>query len=266
MFSSDEMGNSPQIVEAMLNSNPTYRRLFGVAFGRSKECPITVTDIATALTAFESSLVSFNSRYDRYAHGHEAAMSPVEIAGFNVFRGFVARCSQCHTPPLFTNSEMAVIGAPPVPGQTYDLGAGQHDLSPGMRGAFRVPTLRNIALTAPYFNAGQFASLREVIDFYNATRGHAVPAGEHADIHWQIAMTRPMLSAADTAALLAFLHCLTDESLLPQIPDAVPSGLAVVTVAHRNAAGRGSTSDPGLEAVARSVERPALTSQTPVLR
>jgi cytochrome c peroxidase len=232
MFSDGEMANTPQVLEATLNSNSTYRSLFGMAFGRSKNSPITVAEIATALTAFESSLVSFNSRYDKYAHGDQQAMSAVEIAGFNVFRGFVARCSQCHTPPLFTNNEIAVVGAPRVPGQPYDLGAGQRNSDPALRGAFRVPTLRNIARTGPYFNAGQFSSLREVVDFYNASRGHAVPPGEHAEIHWHIAMTRPELSDADAAALVAFLACLTDESLRPQVPSDVPSGLRVAAAAQ----------------------------------
>jgi parallel beta-helix repeat protein len=60
----------------------------------------------------QRSLISLNSRYDRYVHGYADALSPRESEGLNVFRSFVARCSECHTPPLFTNEQIAVIGAP----------------------------------------------------------------------------------------------------------------------------------------------------------
>ena len=123
---------------------------------------------------------------------------------------------------------MAVIGAPPVPGLPYDAGAGALDPDPALRGAFRVPTLRNVARTAPYFQAGQFTDLEAVARFYNDARGHAVPVGEALQIHWHIPMSRPMLSDADVAALVACLGSLTDESMAPTVPAAVPSGLQVV--------------------------------------
>jgi len=144
-----------------------------------------------------------------------------------VFRGFVARCSQCHIPPLFTDGELAVIGAPAVPGEPYDRGAGRTDHDPALAGAFKTPTLRNIARTAPYFNAGQFATLDEAVAFYNDARGHAAPREVPLQIHWHIAMSQPMLGPDDVKALVAFLNTLTDESLMPQIPSSVPSGLPV---------------------------------------
>lgn len=228
LFATDEMGNTPQRLAADLNAIAAYRQLFAVAFGRDAAERITVAEVVRALAAFETSLVSFNSRYDRYAHGDAAALTQQELAGLNVFRGFVARCSQCHIPPLFTDSEVVVIGAPAVPGMPYDLGAGALDPDPAVRGAFRVPTLRNIARTAPYFQAGQFATLRDVVGFYNDARGHAAPPQAGLQIHWHVAMSRPMLSEEDAAALAAFLGTLTDESMEPQVPAAVPSGLPVV--------------------------------------
>ena len=228
LFAADEMGNSPAQLEADLNAIPAYRSLFSAAFARDAAAPITVAEVVSALAAFQSSLVSFNSRYDRYAHGDATALDAQELDGLNVFRGFVARCSQCHIPPLFTDGEMAVIGAPPVPGLPYDAGAGALDPDPALRGAFRVPTLRNVARTAPYFQAGQFTDLEAVARFYNDARGHAVPVGEALQIHWHTPMSRPMLSDADVAALVAFLGSLTDESMAPAVPAAVPSGLPVV--------------------------------------
>ena len=76
-----------------------------------------------ALAAFQTSLISLNSRYDRYAHGYHAALSEQEVEGLNIFRSFVARCAECHTPPLFTNQQIAVIGAPEPDGLPLDVGA-----------------------------------------------------------------------------------------------------------------------------------------------
>lgn len=226
LFAADEMANTPQALEAALNASSVYGRLFASAFARDAG-PIRTGEVLQALAAFESSLVSFSSRYDRYALGDTTALSDQEIQGYNVFRGFVGRCSQCHIPPLFTDGELAVVGAPAVAGLPYDLGAGRLSDDPALAGAFKVPTLRNVERTAPYFNGGQFKSLEDVLRFYNDTRGHALPAGVALEIHWHIAMPRPLLGEDDVAALAAFLRTLTDESLLPARPAAVPSGLPV---------------------------------------
>ena len=77
---------------------------------------IQLDEVYLALAAFQTSLISLNSRYDQYAHGYHAALSAAEVEGLNVFRSFVARCAECHTPPLFTNGQVAVIGAP-LPGR-----------------------------------------------------------------------------------------------------------------------------------------------------
>ena len=227
LFAPDEMANTPHGLTQGLNAIPAYRALFAEAYAREPARDITLDEVERALAAFESSLVSFGSRYDRYAFGDATALTPLELDGHNVFRGFVARCSQCHVPPLFTDGELAVVGAPAVAGQPYDMGAGRQSDDPALVGAFRTPTLRNIALTAPYFNAGQFATLHDVVTFYNDTRGHALPKSVPQQVHWHIAMKAPMLSEADVTALVAFLNTLTDESLKPRVPETVPSGLPV---------------------------------------
>ena len=102
-----------------------------------------------------------------------------------------------------------------------------------LKGAFKVPTLRNVTLTAPYFQAGQFTTLSEVMDFYNAPRGHAMPAGAGVQLHWHIHMQKAELSANDVADVLAFLDALADTSMAPQVPSAVPSGLPVVPRLNR---------------------------------
>ena len=224
LFSPIEMGNTPQHLLATLNGNQTYRRLFAQAFPRRPAGPVDLEQVTTALAAFQSSLVSLNSRYDRYAHGYHAALNDREIAGLNVFRSFVARCAECHTPPLFTNQQVAVIGAPEPPGRPFDTGAEATFHEPKLRGGFKVPTLRNIARTAPYMHSGAFTKLRDTVEFYNKGRGHAVPEGQRLYLHWHI--TDPRLSEEEIDRLVDFLRALTDETFMPETPPRVPSGLA----------------------------------------
>jgi cytochrome c peroxidase len=234
LYSPLEMGNDPARLLASLNGNPVYRRLFRQAFTQGPDGLITAQQVYVALTAFQTSLVSLNSRYDRYVHGSETALSDREIQGLNVFRSFVARCSECHTPPLFTNEQVAVIGVPEPPGRPFDVGAQNTFHSPKLKGGFKVPTLRNIAKTAPYMHSGTFATLREAVEFYNKGRGHAVPKGLHLYLHWHI--TDPHLSDAEVDRLVDFLQTLTDETFMPQIPNRVPSGLTPVDRLQRSAA------------------------------
>jgi len=88
-----------------------------------------------------------------------------------------------------------------------------------------VPSLRNVALTAPYMHSGRFGTLRETVAFYNGGRGHAVPKEETLFLHWHI--HEPKLRDEELDRLVDFLKTLTDESFKPQRPIAVPSGLAV---------------------------------------
>jgi cytochrome c peroxidase len=238
LFAADEMGNTAEQLQRDLNGNADYRQLFATAFARPAEQPIRLTEVLDALAAFEATLVSFNSRYDQYAFGNARALSREEIRGLNVFRGFVGRCSQCHVPPLFASSEMAVVGAPPVPGKPYDLGAGEGSTNLAAHGAFKIPTLRNIACTAPYFQAGQFNSLEEVVNFYNAPRGHALPRDVDAKVHWHVHMNKPELTDADVKSLVAFLKTLTDQTMTPASPVAVPSGLTVPPTAQGSCTGK----------------------------
>jgi cytochrome c peroxidase len=223
LYSPKEMGNTPAQLLASLNGNPSYRRLFQEAFA-GVSGPITEKQIFTALAAFETSLVSLNSRYDRYVHGYDAALTAREIEGLNVFRSFVARCSECHTPPLFTNEQIAVIGMPEPAGQPFDAGAEVTFGSPKLKGGFKVPTLRNITRTAPYSHSGAFADLHGAVEFYNQGRGNAVPKNMHLYLHWHI--SDPDLADTEVDRIVDFLGALTDETFLPQRPERVPSGLA----------------------------------------
>ena len=217
-----EMANTPQILLTSLNAIPAYRQLFASAFNDAAT-GIRVDHVYRALAAFESSLISLNSRYDLYAHGVADALSKNELEGLNVFRSFVARCAECHTPPLFSNQQIAVLGTPEPEGRAFDAGAQTTTGEKAMRGGFKVPSLRNVELTAPYMHSGRFKSLRETVSFYNEGRGHAVPKNEKLALHWHI--WEPNLSSKELDRLVDFLKSLTDESFKPQRPSAVPSGL-----------------------------------------
>lgn len=220
LYAPNEMGNTPEQLLSDLSNNATYVSLFSEAFGTPD---IQLRQVYTALAAFEASLISLNSRYDFYAHGIHDALSPSELEGLNVFRSFVSRCGECHTPPLFSNQEIAIIGVPEPEGRPLDPGAGATSGIPSQRGGFRVPSLRNIAKTAPYMHQGNFKTLRDTVAFYNGGRGHAVPKDENLLIHWHI--WEPNLRDEELDRLVDFLHALTDEGFMPVIPEHVPSGL-----------------------------------------
>jgi len=138
-----------------------------------------------------------------------------------LFRSASTRCFECHAAPTFGNDNFFVTGVPDLEGQSHD--AGRADVaSDGLDGAFKAPTLRNVALSAPYMHNGIFGTLEEVIDFY--AKGGGADQG--------IAVDRQIvpfeLSAQEREDLVAFLIALTDESAMPEIPQSVPSGLPVV--------------------------------------
>ncbi len=221
LYDPREMANSPAKLLQDLRATTTYPALFAQAF--NGDASIQLAQIYTAIAAFESSLISLNSRYDLYAHGYHEVLTAHEIEGMNIFRSFVARCAECHTPPLFTNQQVAVLGTPEPAGRPLDPGVQAVTGDASQRGGFKVPTLRNIAFTAPYMHSGRFATLRQATAFYNGGRGHAVPAGEALSLHWHI--WEPNLSDEELDRLVDFMKTLSDQSFMPVLPAAVPSGL-----------------------------------------
>jgi len=239
LYDAHEMGSDPASLLATLNAIPQYRKLFAQAWPddfREAGASIGLEHVYAAITAFQVSLVSLNSRYDQYAHGYAEALNGSEKEGLNIFRSFVARCAECHTPPLFTNQQIAVLGTPEPKGLPFDPGAEVPMNEPSQRGGFKVPTLRNVELTAPYMHSGRFTSLRDAAAFYTGGRGHAVPEREELKIHWHI--WEPDLSDYELDRLVDFLKTLTDESFKPATPDRLPSGLKPV---HNDIA---ATGDP----------------------
>ena len=220
----EEMNQDPDLLVEELRAIPEYQKRFTDVFGDSGPEAINFEQITYAIAAFERTIVSDDSRFDRYARGDKTALSPSERRGLNLFRSLKTRCFECHNLPTFANPDFKVIGVPDVEGAEPDLGRNEV-VDTGYERAFKVPTLRNVALTAPYMHNGIFATLSEVIDFYANGGGF----GLGLDVPNIDDKIRPfVLTDHEQNDLIAFLHALTDESNKPAIPQRVPSGLAVV--------------------------------------
>jgi cytochrome c peroxidase len=213
-----EMGSSDSAAARAIGGDAGYRREFAIAFHADSGEALTPLHLRQALAAFVRSLVAMNSRFDRAVRGDPGAITPLERRGFNLFMGKAA-CGTCHfaplfggdTPPLFLSSDVEVIGTPRSPSQPAvldaDSGRARIDHLPGHLRAFKTPSLRNVSLTAPYMHHGRFATLDEVIRFYDAGGG----AGAGARIANQTLGPEPLhLTEAERAAIVAFLGTLTD--------------------------------------------------------
>ncbi|MGH2536787.1 MAG: parallel beta-helix domain-containing protein [Candidatus Promineifilaceae bacterium] len=219
----DEMGAADTAaLVAELRAIPEYVALFEAAFGPRSE-PVSLENSQRALAAFERSLISRDSPFDRYAAGDFEALTNSQRRGLAVYRSAATRCFECHQAPTFASDTFRVSGVPAAPGAPADPGrAAVANDAPA--GAFKVPSLRNVALTAPYMHNGAFASLEEVIAFY--AQGGGRPHGAANVDSFVQGFT---LSDQERADLIAFLLALSDESQLPPVPEQVPSGLPVVS-------------------------------------
>jgi cytochrome c peroxidase len=223
----EEVNADPAELVRELKAIPEYRALFDKAFGGRDGESITFKNVTYAIAAFQRTLVSFNSRFDRYAAGDGSALSPQEKRGLKLFLSPKTRCNECHGIPTFANRDFKVIGVPNPKDGPADVAKPEaaRGRGGGPNGAFKIPTLRNIALTAPYMHNGVFETLEEVLDFYAGGGGR----GLGLDVPLQDDKIRKFtLTPQEKADMIAFLLALTDESAAPEIPARVPSGLPVV--------------------------------------
>ena len=186
---------------------------------------INLLNVTKAIAAFERTQLTSRSPFDRYVAGDRSALTLSQRRGFDVFRSGQARCFECHSLPTFSSPNFKVIGVPKLDDEAEDRGRGDVGGGPGLKGAFKVPTLRNVALTAPYMHNGRFKTLDEVLDFYSkgGGPGMGVPTPNLDD------KIRPInLTYQQRLDLIAFLNALTDESSLADPPRRVPSTLPVV--------------------------------------
>lgn len=193
-----EMGETRRGLVRKLQADPEYRRLFRTAFGGGP----TPGRIARALAAFERSLRPGPSPYDRFLRGDLEAMTSGARRGLEVFRG-KGRCVRCHRGPDLTDQGFANIGA----GRGEDAGRERVTRDPRDRGAFRTPSLREVAQTSPYFHDGSAADLVAVIEHYDRG-GRPGP-----DLDPRIMALG--LTAQEKVDLVAFLEALSAEAPPP---------------------------------------------------
>lgn len=180
-----EMGmSSLEAVVRKVTNIAGYRVLFEQVFNSSPN----IEDLARAIASFERTIVSGNSRWDQYVAGDVAALTEVEQRGLAIFRS-KARCTQCHSGWNLTDEKYHNIGIDwdtPAP----DMGRFIVTNDETDRGAFKTPTLREVALTGPYMHDGRFATLEQVVDYYD----HRVIANPYLDVE----MRRSGLSLEET--------------------------------------------------------------------
>jgi cytochrome c peroxidase len=209
-----EMAQTHDACVAKLNRDAAYRRDFTAAFGPG---PATIHKAEMAIASFERTLISGNSPFDRYQFGGDkTAMSAGAIRGLAIFtdkqRG---NCSTCHTIEkdyaLFTDGKYHNLGAGMnAEGELTDLGRYTQTKNDADRGAFRTPTLRNVAKTAPYMHDGSKKTLKEVVDFY--------VGGGNSNPQLDKEIKELKLSGQQRADLVAFLEALTCERPKNAVP------------------------------------------------
>lgn len=195
-----EMNLPVQRAVERLNADKIYKKLFKKAYGKEPDA----ASLFKALASFERTLVSADTKFDAYFYKKEAtAFNESELRGYKLFfGGDKVHCGSCHSGINLTNNTFQNNGLylEYTDQGRYNITGKETD-----KGKFKVPTLRNIALTAPYMHDGSLKTLEEVIDHYN-TGGISHPnKSEHVHIHKGM-----KLNAQDKKDLVGFLHTLTD--------------------------------------------------------
>ncbi|WP_116128049.1 cytochrome-c peroxidase [Lewinella sp. IMCC34183] len=219
-----ELDNDWEEVIRKLREHADYPARFRAAFGIDHTDEITRELTVKALAQFERTIISADSKFDRVFYQNTEFFTEQEQLGADSLF-FVENvppatlhpgCGHCHNAPTFGDNKFHNNGIEDASSLDDIIDKGYGDVT-GSRfdnGKFRTPTLRNIALTAPYMHDGRFKTLEEVIDHY-ASGGHNL---ENEDPN----ITGFTLTEREKAALLAFLHTLTDESLLTDPRYAAP--------------------------------------------
>lgn len=209
-----EMHEDWDNVEIKLRRHPSYPVAFRKAFGIDNKNKITRDLAAKAIAQFERTLISYQSKYDEIVWENNGWFSDSEERGKHLFFVEEAQedehpgCSHCHIAKYFTNNayennglnasenllDFPDLGRGPISGNIYD------------NGRFRVPTLRNIALTAPYMHDGRFETLEEVLDHYSS--------GGHPAENKNINITHFTMTDQMKQDIINFLHTLTDTTFI----------------------------------------------------
>jgi cytochrome c peroxidase len=213
-----EMGGQLSAVAVALRRKG-YAPQFARAFAE-EAAPLTERNLRRALAAYVRTLGGLNSRFDRHLRGDTTALNQQEIQGFNLFMG-KGKCGTCHYAPLFSGAvgplyeqaESEVLGVPATadtlhPALDPDQGKYLLHSIAHQRSAFKTPTVRNAARTAPYMHNGVYQTLDEVIDFYDRGGGQGLGLAVPTQT---LGADRLHLTPAEKAAIIAFIGALNDE-------------------------------------------------------
>lgn len=199
-----EMHNSWVNVEDKLNSDSNYLQLFKQAFSIGY---IDSTHVAMAIAQFERTLISTNSKFDRFLKGEEQLTSS-ELSGYAIFNSEKGDCFHCHGTQMLMDNKFHNNGLDIEP--FLDLGKGAVTGDPNDNGKFKTPTLRNIEFSAPYMHDGRFSSLEEVVEHYNSGGNYSStvdPLMKKLGIGLQ-------LTNQEKQDLVAFLKTLSDNDFI----------------------------------------------------
>ena len=190
-----EMDTDPQQVVEALRDDPEVAAMSLQAYGK----PFDLYVLTRALANYQRTLLSGTSRYDRFLQGDATALDDAEVRGMQLFNGS-AQCSVCHSGFDLSDHNFHNVGI--ALDHADDPGRQRITLNPADRGKFKTPTLRNIALTAPYMHDGSMITLEQTIEHFNS--------GGLADPNKDPLMVPLALSPSQKQDLAAFLRSLTD--------------------------------------------------------
>lgn len=196
----EEMNSSILEVIRKLQTDKDYPRLFQKAFGDRE---ITPDRIYKSIAQYEYTLISANSKYDRVKQNRGEQFSAVEAQGYRLFK---TKCASCHSGELFTDQSFRNVGFPLNP-STDEAGRARVTGISAEYMSFRVPSLRNIAYTAPYGSFGQFENLQAVLDYFDKGVLHS----DNLDPILKKNGNRIPMTTQEKSAIISFLHTLSDE-------------------------------------------------------
>ena len=200
-----EMAETMPSIVKKLENDIAYQQMFLDAFGSTQ---VTSTGILKALAQYMSVLVSAESKYDLWKKEPiKYPLSSDEVQGYQLFQ---QKCSSCHSGALFTNQSFINNGLPPNP-RINDLGRETVSGDPNDRYKFKVPSLRNVAYTAPYMHDGRFRTLESVLRFYNEGMVYSETIDEQLVNDGRIGI--PM-TAEEQRLIIAFLKTLSDKNFI----------------------------------------------------
>jgi len=204
-----EMNMDTKKLFKWLNSNVGYKNEFSKAFPNEK---IDANTVKKAIASYERTVISNNSAFDQWVKGDQKAMNKQQVSGFKLFTG-KAKCSSCHSAPNFTDDGFHNIGLKSWGNKNPDMGRYAQRPLGLMKGAFKTPTLRDIARTAPYFHDGSALDLKKVMDHYSD--------GGVVKTNLSPSMEELNLSEREKSQLVEFLNALTSPYkaiTLPELP------------------------------------------------